>query len=155
MSDRRVRVNGGSADECCRGAVSGLSEKSGVAANGQLDESRLDRCAGDCKPPYRYRQFEATRAGTARVDELNAFPQLDAWPMRMPSDDCVKTGCRWIKIERADIVEHVDDRGTDLKYFCFGKDDAHAPLSLLPRTAITGAIAESRSRMLASPMSPA
>src|SRR5439155_954761 len=36
-----------------------------------------------------------------------------------------------------------------------GRVAAHVPLSLLPRTAVTGAICDSPSRMAGSPMSPA
>jgi len=40
--------------------------------------------------------------------------------MRMAGDNCVKPGCCWIKVECGDVMNYVDDRGTDLKYFRLG-----------------------------------
>src|SRR6266540_3335557 len=63
-------------------------------------------------------------------------------------------GCG-VEFERGDVVQHEDRRFAYDEPVRFGYRHGPAPRSLLPRTAVTGAIEASCSMMRASPMSPA
>jgi len=97
---------------------------------------------------------ETPRARAAWIDEENTLTLFDERPVGVTGKHCREPRGYGLETELPEVMNHVEGMGPDLDHIIGGCSEAHGPLSLLPRTARTGATARSASRTARAPMSP-
>src|SRR5436190_23049856 len=99
-----------------------------------------------------HREFEAARPGGAGVDVDDSLALDTRRLVRVPADDGAEARRGRVEIQLLHVVQDVEVRIGD----CGQRERQRpAPLSILPRTATTGASFRSSSRIPGSPTSPA
>ena len=105
-----------------------VRKRSGVVANGKLDNLGLNGATGNLDPGHRQRQLEPTRPGAARIKKDHPIPLLDLRPVRMTGNHHMKPRHPWIEIEFLDNMQHVEQGTVNLEHLRLGDVDGPAAL---------------------------